>query len=146
MSRTVDTKEYISALAELIRDGREVSLPISGSSMIPFLSPGRDTVFLKRMSGEPKRGDIVLFERKTGDYVLHRVQRASPDGLYICGDAQETIEGPVERGQIIAFASKVRRKGEIITPASKLWKFFSGAWLILIPVRHTVMALIRKFR
>ena len=35
--KKVDTFEYVSVLKELVEEGREVSMLISGSSMSPFL-------------------------------------------------------------------------------------------------------------
>ena len=42
--RYIDTREYVSALRDLVQQGREVSLIISGSSMSPFLIHERDVI------------------------------------------------------------------------------------------------------
>lgn len=58
--RTVDTREYVSMLRELVREGKEVSVTISGSSMAPFLIHARDSICLRRPGGS-RSGGIWCF-------------------------------------------------------------------------------------
>ena len=60
--------EYESLLLE----GAELPLVISGGSMLPFLASGRDSVMLKAPDRALRRGDIVIYRRENGAYVLHR--------------------------------------------------------------------------
>lgn len=147
--RIVDTNAYISSLLELIREGHEVSLPVVGSSMTPFLGDGRDRVFLRAADTELKKGDIVLYQRENGDYVLHRIcriERGSHNDskesaeLYgIVGDAQSRIERGVRREQIFAKAVCVERKGKLKTPGSIYWMFFEYIWVNIIPMRNLIL-------
>ena len=87
--KQVDTKAYMTALRSLTEQGHSVSVPVSGSSMSPFLAGGRDTVFFSRPDTPLRRGDIVFYERASGQFVMHRVRRVHRDGsLDILGDAQ----------------------------------------------------------
>ena len=43
--KMVDTREYVSVLKELVEEGKEVRMLISGSSMSPFLIHARDSIF-----------------------------------------------------------------------------------------------------
>ena len=132
----VDTREYVSALKELVEQGREVSMTISGNSMSPFMVHQRDMILFKQPDRPLKRGDMVFYERPSGQYVMHRICRVKPEGYYIVGDAQWLIEGPVAREQIFAVITKVRRKGQWIGPDDRVWKFFEHVWLRLIPCRR----------
>lgn len=59
MTHIVDTDEYISAICEMIADGKtNIPLPIVGDSMRPFLK-NNDTVYLSPLSGKVRRGDIL---------------------------------------------------------------------------------------
>jgi phage repressor protein C with HTH and peptisase S24 domain len=50
-------------------------LTATGSSMEPFLKGGRDRVTLVPPGARPvRRGDVVLFQRDCGAFVLHRVR------------------------------------------------------------------------
>ena len=133
--KQVDTYEYVSVLKELVEEGREVSMIISGSSMSPFLCHERDRVFFKAPDRPPRVGDMVFFQRRSGQYVLHRICRIKDGSYYIVGDAQTAIEGPVAREQIFALVTKVQRKGRILAPGDFWWEFFAWVWVRLIPLR-----------
>ena len=86
--RTVDTRAYVSVLRELVKEGKEVSMLIAGSSMAPFLVHQRDYIYFKKPERNLRKGDMVFFERNNGQYVMHRIWKVKPDGYYIVGDAQ----------------------------------------------------------
>ena len=137
--RTVDTRAYVSVLRELVKEGKEVSMLIAGSSMAPFLVHQRDYIYFKKPERNLRKGDMVFFERNNGQYVMHRIWKVKPDGYYIVGDAQTEIEGPVREEQIFAIITKVRRKNQWIAPGDFWWEFFEHVWLHMIPIRRTVM-------
>ena len=145
--KQVDTYEYVSVLKELVEEGREVSMIISGSSMSPFLCHERDRVFFKAPDRPLRVGDMVFFQRRSGQYVLHRICRIKDGSYYIVGDAQTAIEGPVAREQIFALVTKVQRKGLMLAPGDLWWEFFARVWVRLIPLRPVltrIYGLIRK--
>ena len=133
--RRVDTYEYVSLLKGLVEEGREVRMLISGSSMAPFLIHERDSVCFRAPDRPLRVGDIVFFQRESGQYVLHRICKIKNDGYYIVGDGQTQIEGPVRREQIFALVTKVQRKGRWLGPGDFWWGFFSKVWIRLIPLR-----------
>jgi signal peptidase len=142
--KVIDTREYVSVLKQLTDDGREVSMRIAGNSMAPFLSHERDTIFFRKPEAKLKKGDMVFFKRRNGQYIMHRIHHVKPDGYYIVGDAQCMIEGPVAGEQIFAVVTKVIRKGKTIQPGDFWWEFFRHVWLHMIPLRRPVMALYTK--
>ena len=142
--RIVDTREYVSALRELVEEGKEVSMLIAGSSMAPFLVHRRDYIYFKKPERNLRKGDMVFFERDSGQYVMHRIWKVKPDGYYIVGDAQTEIEGPVREEQIFAIITKVRRKNQWIAPGDFWWEFFEHIWIRMVPVRRIVMKLYAK--
>lgn len=144
MTKYLDTREYVSVLRELTESGREVSMQITGSSMSPFLIHERDTICFKKPDRELKKGDMVFFQRKNGQYVMHRIKKVRSEGYYIIGDAQTMIEGPIEREQIFAVITKVRRKGKWINPGDFWWEFFAHIWLHMIPLRHLLMRIMGR--
>lgn len=135
MTRLVDTREYVSALRELTEEGREVSLLISGSSMSPFLIHARDYIYFRKPDRELRRGDMVFFQRDSGQFVMHRILKVKKDGFYIVGDGQTQVEGPVRSNQIFGLVFCVQRKGKKISPGDFWWEFFAHAWLDLLPLR-----------
>lgn len=98
-------------LLALLDDAQAVPLVISGSSMTPFLVHGRDTVYLSKVSGPIKKGDMVLYQRSSGRYILHRALKAEAGSYTMIGDAQTLPEPGITDYQIRAVATAVRRKG-----------------------------------
>lgn len=141
MARLVDTNAYVTVLRELAKQGKIVSLLISGSSMSPFLCHNRDYIYFTRPWGELKRGDMVFYERGNGQFVMHRVYRVTPEGFYMVGDAQTEIEGPLQKDQIFGQVIKVKRKDKILEPGDFWWEFFAKVWIRIIPLRRPVTAL-----
>lgn len=137
--KVVDTREYVSMLRELIEEGKEVSMLIAGNSMSPFLIHGRDSICFKKPDRELKRGDMVFYQRESGQYVMHRIWKVKPEGYLIVGDAQKAIEGPVKREQIFALITKVRRKGIWMAPGDFWWEFFEHVWIHMIPIRRIII-------
>lgn len=137
--RYVDTNEYVSVLRELVEEGREVSLLVSGSSMSPFLAHQRDYIYFKKPDRELRKGDMVFYQRRTGQYVMHRIWKVKNDKYYMVGDAQQEIEGPLDRDQIFALITKVQRKGKWIEPGDFWWEFFEKVWINIVPVRRVLV-------
>lgn len=138
IERVVDTNEYVSVLRELAEEGRVVSMLVVGSSMSPFLCHKRDYIYFTKPDRELRRGDMVFYQRDTGQYVMHRIYRGKKDGYYMVGDAQTQIEGPLRGDQIFARIIKVKRKGRIIEPGNFWWEFFEHVWIRIIPLRKVI--------
>lgn len=138
IERVVDTNEYVSVLRELAEEGRVVSMLIAGSSMSPFLCHNRDYIYFTKPDRELRRGDMVFYQRDTGQYVMHRIYKRKKDDYYMVGDAQTRIEGPLRGDQIFARIIKVKRKGRIIEPGNFWWEFFEHVWIRIIPLRKVI--------
>lgn len=142
MARVLDTQAFLDTVCDLLRQGEKgVAIPVAGGSMIPFLHDG-DTVHLEVPSTPLKRGDIVLYTRSSGRYILHRIYRVNRDGSFIMvGDAQQELEYIPSREQIHARVTSVRHKGKPDQPGSLRWWFYRCVWLWLVPCRHRLMEL-----
>ena len=135
--RQIANNVYIPVLKDLVEEGKEVSMMISGSSMNPFLIHQRDYILMKKPEEELKAGDMVFFQRRDEAYVMHRIHHINKEGkLFIIGDAQVDMEGPIDKEQVFAIITKVKRKGKWITPGDFWWEFFEHIWLHLIPFRR----------
>lgn len=142
--RIMDIDAYMPVLQELLAQGQSVSLTVTGESMSPFLRHGRDQIRLAAVAAPPKRGDMVFFRRRNGQYIMHRVLRRLPDGNYaIIGDGQQQVEAPIAPEQIFAVVTQVCRKGTWIGPKAFWWRFFAGPWLTLLPLRPLLRRMAR---
>lgn len=147
MPRLLDTQLYLDTVCELLEQGEtSVAVPVAGSSMTPFLING-DTVYLDLPQTPVKRGDIVLYTRDSGRYVLHRVWRANKDGSFLMvGDAQLELEYIPGMERIRARVSYVRHKGKCNHPNGFRWWFYRYPWMWLRPMRHVFMNMREWFR
>lgn len=138
--RTIDTAAYLDTACRLLEEGSHlVPVPVAGTSMCPFLHPG-DTVYLELPPERAAVGDILLFRRPGGSYILHRVVEVRSDGgLWLLGDSQ-LVREPVHPDWVRGKVVQVRRKGKLICPRDRLWKLYQSLWLRLIPVRKPILA------
>lgn len=137
--RTVDIYEYMQVLRELTEQGQEVRLLITGNSMAPFLHDRRDEIFFKKPDRELKRGDMVFYQRRTGQYVMHRICHVTLRGYDLIGDAQTTVEPDIRAEQIFGLVTRVRRKGRMLSDGDFWWEFFRCVWIRMIPARKFFM-------
>ena len=136
--RVLETETYIDALIDIVAQGKDVPLMVAGHSMEPFLVHERDSVLLSPVRCALRKGDIALYKRENGQYILHRIYRIRRDEYYFVGDNQNIcdIEGPIKREQICAVVRQVRRHGKEIREGEFLWRFFQREWLWLIRWRR----------
>lgn len=133
-------EELIPSLLELLEETDNVPLVISGSSMTPFLVHHRDTVYLSKVRRPLKRGDMILYRRTGGRYILHRIYRTEPNAYTLVGDAQTALERGIAPDQVLAIVTTVRRKGKLLQPGSFWWEFFRLVWIRLVPLRPAILA------
>ena len=139
--KTIDTTEYLDTLCEILKENKAVTTVVQGGSMLPFLSPGRDYVILENFPREPKKGDVVLYKRSNGDYVLHRIRKIKNDEFFLIGDRQTHTERGIRRENLCALVTEVKRNGKIIGEKSFIWFFYRRIWLAVVPLRSAILKL-----
>ena len=135
--KVIDPQELIPPLLKLLEDTPTVPLLISGSSMSPFLVHGRDTVYLSKITYPPRRGDMILYRRDNGKFVLHRVYETG-DTYTMVGDAQTLLERGIRPDQLLARVTSVCRKGKMLQKGSFWWDFFEKTWIRMVAARPAV--------
>ena len=138
--RILPPEVLLEEYRQLLQNEEIESLPlvISGNSMSPFLIHGRDTIYLSRLTRPVKRGDVLLYQRDSGAYILHRVYKIECDSFTMVGDAQTELEPGIRPEQVIAIMSSAERKGKKQAPGSFWWEFFEKVWIRMVPLRPIV--------
>jgi hypothetical protein len=96
-------------IIELLRSGERVRFRARGSSMWPAL-PGGSLLEVTPCAGRtPRAGELVAFERD-GSVVVHRMLRATAQGLELRGDALERSDGSVGFERVLGTARVVERR------------------------------------
>ena len=142
MEQRADTDLYMEKARLLLQAGERVPLPVQGNSMAPFLVSGRDQVWLEKPQTALKTGDILLYRRTGGAYILHRVCRIRAGSLTMIGDAHSVREPGIRPEQVLGRVVRIRRKGKLLEKGSLLWEFFAKVWIRMIPVRRPVMKMV----
>lgn len=107
MNDVFSLEQTLPVLREVTESGGEFRLYPKGTSMLPTLKQGRDSVGLRK-TREIKKGDVLLYRRATGEYVLHRVLAVEKDGtLTMCGDNQTVLERGLPISAVIATAERL---------------------------------------
>ena len=132
--KTVQLDEIMPLIRERLAVGENVRFSPRGTSMLPMLLPGRDSVVLSPVTGRLRRGDLPLYQRKNGQYVLHRVIAAG-ESYTCCGDHQVYPEYGIEHGQVIAVVSSFTRKGKCISVDAIGYRVYCTIWMASRPVR-----------
>lgn len=149
MQITLPNEILLEEVATLLDEGREVEIMSKGTSMLPFIVGGRDSVILrKEESGCHKPGDIVLARRSPGNYVLHRIVAVAGERVTLKGDGNvygtETVGIEDILGKVIAVVKPSGRKR--VPGNAYLWRnlnpFVRRCFLALY--RRTVYKIITK--
>lgn len=74
-------------MADVLRREHTIVMPFVGTSMLPMLRQGRDSVLIEEKRERLQPLDVALYIRSCdGAYVLHRVLSVRKDGYLIRGD------------------------------------------------------------
>lgn len=102
-------------MEEQIKAGKNVKFTPGGTSMLPLIRPGIDSVLIKKAPDKLKKYDLPLYRRNNGSFVLHRVVKVRNDVYDMRGDNQNWIETGVAHKQILAVAIGMYKNGEYIS-------------------------------
>ncbi len=145
--KQVRLEELLPVIAETLAAGGTVRLPITGTSMLPLLAAGRDTVVLAPVHGPLQTYDLPLYRRENGAFVLHRVVHVEKDGTYTCcGDNQWVKEPGIQKDQLIGVTARICRKGKEFPVTAKRYRLYVRLWAMLFPVRRYLVALRGKLQ
>ena len=104
-------------ISESIREGGQFVFYPSGISMLPTIKEREDCVVLVE-ADDLQKNDLILYRRKCGKYVLHRIIDIKNGEYTLCGDNQFRYEYGITSDMTIAMASEIRKKdGSVITLA-----------------------------
>lgn len=106
----VSMDELIPIIREQLSAGLSVRFAPRGTSMLPMLRQGRDSVLLSPLPKQLKKYDVVLYQRTNGAYVMHRIV-AVGDTITCLGDNQLDLEWGLRQHQMIGIVTKFYRDG-----------------------------------
>ena len=129
----------LDALMPLIREqldsGASVRIYPRGVSMLPMIREGKDSVVISSLPSELKKYDVILYQRRNGQYVLHRLIKTGASYTFL-GDNQFIAEQGIEHDQLIAIVSLLYRDERAVSIDKFFYKFFCRMWCFTRPLRR----------
>lgn len=120
-------EELMPMILKTVGEGRTVVIRPKGTSMLPLIRQGRDSVELSALPKKLKKYDLPLYQRPNGQYVLHRIVKARETFTCI-GDNQFQKETGVEQAWMIACVTAVYREGKRISTDAFSYKLYCRLW------------------
>lgn len=137
---TTRLEDLSPVMTECMEAGSEIVLIVTGNSMRPFLASCRDQVVLKKCDATMLQiGDVPLYRRADGQFVLHRIVDIGASTYTMCGDAQTEKEYGVPNNRILAVAVGFYRKGKYVACTDFWYKVYVRLWMALRPVRPVLL-------
>lgn len=143
--RSVRLDAVMPVIRERLAAGQTVRFSPKGTSMLPLLRQGIDSVELSPPPERLKKYDLPLYQRSNGQYVLHRVVKVKES--YTCmGDNQFAEEPGVSHGQVIAMMTSFTRGGKSYTVHSPAYRLYCRLWCGSRPIRHLYRRAVGRLR
>ncbi len=120
-----------------------------GDSMAPLIREGKDLVMISRIREPLKKYDVPLYQRDTGEYVLHRILKIRPDGYVLCGDNRWQREYGIQDRQMVGVLTAVIREGKEFSLEDGRYRACVRLWCGAFPLRVLLLRsrnLLRKIR
>ena len=133
-------KEYADIICEVLESGGVFRMYPKGTSMLPLLRYQKDSVVLALPQMPLKKGEIILYKRGNGQYVLHRIVGKDQEGYICCGDNQTTLEYGITEENVIAVVESIYRKEKHITKNNFGYRCYWFFWQCLF-IRRVVWKL-----
>ena len=143
----IDNDTFFADVLQMLDQGKRVTIPVKGYSMLPFIRGGKDLVVLEKAGADLRADDIVLFRlgpRAGGRYVMHRILSIDGDAVDIMGDGVPKAHEHVRRSQICAKAVEIQRGGKrAVDPYSPGQLRLVHFWQRLRPIRRYILFVYR---
>lgn len=133
--KQVPLEALMSLIRETLEAGKSVQFSPKGTSMLPMLRQGVDSVTLSPLPEQLSKYDIPLYQRDSGQYVLHRIVKVGE--TFTCmGDNQFAPESGIRREQMIALVTAFHRGEKEYVVSSLSYGIYCRLWHYSRPARR----------
>ena len=112
-----------------------ITYACQGTSMLPLLRQQKDLFTISKQLGRCKKFDVVLYKRKDGAYVLHRIVKVRKESYVILGDNCIYKEYGITDDDIMGVMVRFIRNGREYSVDSKIYRGYVAIWHTLYPLR-----------
>ncbi|MBQ9080255.1 MAG: S24/S26 family peptidase [Clostridia bacterium] len=126
--------DMIGVMTEVMAGGGEFRFYPKGTSMLPLIRQGRDSIALVSAHEPLAKYDIPLYIRKNGQFVLHRVMGHDTQGYIMCGDNQTALEYGILHDQVRGKVCAIYRGDKRIDVTNRGYCLYCRIWCFM-PLR-----------
>ncbi len=138
MQKNVSMAELLPFIEEAFSRNAAFKLAIKGTSMNPLLYQNRDYVLLEKPVFPLSVGDIPLYRRNDGAFVLHRIVSIDEKGYVMCGDNQFILEKGITDENIIGVTSALIINGKEISVSDEEYIEHKNKYLKNLNYRYPI--------
>ncbi len=121
-----------------LKNGKTITYFTVGYSMRPLLAERKTHVTIAPLE-RTKNGDILLYIRKNGAYVLHRLMKQDEAYYYMRGDNTYGLE-KIQKSQAIGVVTIIYKNGIYIdVNRSKKYFLYVKLWNLIYPLRWSLV-------
>lgn len=124
-----------SSLEREILSGKPVVTFTSGDSMEPLLYHQNTRVVIQKADGKLKKGDLPVYRRPSGQFVMHRIIRVEDDCYYTRGDNRFGSERVPEEW-VLGVVTEIYRKKSHILVTDWNYRLYVTIWNLSYPLRY----------
>ena len=128
MSESIHLSDYEELIREVLASGGEFRLYPHGTSMLPLLRQGIDSVALRSLDRPPQKFDILFYKRQDGSFILHRVKEVTKEGIVLWGDNHTMLEYGITEENIIGYAARIFRGETELDCQSLRYRLYLWLW------------------
>lgn len=142
MSDPICLSDYEEVIREILSSGGEFRLYPHGTSMLPLLRQGIDSVALRSLDRPPQKFDILFYKRQDGSFILHRVKEVTKEGIVLWGDNHTMLEYGITEENIIGYAARIFRGDKELDCQGFGYRMYLWLWQfkavrrILLPIAY----------
>lgn len=145
LDSAVRLEEALPLMQEALARGSLVRFMPNGTSMLPMLRQGIDSVTLAPVPEKLRKYDLPLYRRDNGQFVIHRIVKAGE--TYTCvGDNQFSLERGLRQDQMLALVTSFSRGEKEISVTALSYRIYCRLWHWSRPIRRRWRALRWRLR
>ena len=129
LNRVVSMNDMVPLILEMLENGGKAVFTPTGTSMLPMLRDGSDTVTLEKPEFPLRRYYLPLYRREDGTYILHRIIEVSGDCYTMRGDHQLHQEYGITQEQILGVVCEFTRKGKHYSCTDWRYQLYCRVWI-----------------
>lgn len=123
-----------TTIADELRNGHPVATYTTGISMEPLLKEKKTYVVIEPLRRELQTGDLPIFRRPDGVYIIHRVIGQEGQCYLTRGDNCLHYE-KVPKEQFLGIVTEIQRNGKTIRVTDRGYRNYVRFWNGIWPVR-----------